>query len=548
MKTTQQSINHNSQFLVDRGLDPKPDFCDPNPFSTFSSRPTSRLVLNWSSLDLISLHLNRTFSRGGRGIFIDIISQSDSSRVSTRVPLRMAPESCATTPHAPLGRLHVSLSCRMTPRPLPARMHGLAPCKETPRPPHGWPHGLVACIATPRAWPIHLVLLCVTPHAVIIFTTTPHASLATYHSRQLPPRPHLIDRATSSFSIHSSDFGLSGGRGLFIGSSNQSETSRVAARVSLRMAPDACAAGPRAPLVFQHGLLTYKVTPCPLPVWMHGLAPCKKTPCPPHVRPHDSVACITISRAWPFHLVLLCVTPHTVVIFTATPHASLATYHARQLPPRPDLIDRATSSFSVHSSNFGISGDRGLFIDISSQSDSSLVSARVSLRMAPDACAATPRAPHGRLHVSVSCRMTPRPLPSWMHGLAPCKETPRPPHARPHDSVACITTSRAWPFHLVLLCVTPQTVVIFTATPHASLATYHARHLPPRPDLIDRATSSFSVHSSNFGISGEFFVPRSIPIFFDACSDDLIIFNKLQMNPDLTENIFSVPPASSKNS
>ncbi|KAF3595933.1 hypothetical protein DY000_02022726 [Brassica cretica] len=147
---------------------------------------------------------------GGRGLFIDISSQSDSSRVSARVSLRMAPDACAATPRAPHGRLHVSVSCRMTPCPLPSWIHGLAPCKETPRPPHVWPHGLVACIATPRAWPIHLVLLCVTPHAVIIFTATPHVSLATYHSRQLPPRPHLIDRATSSFSIHSSDFGLSG--------------------------------------------------------------------------------------------------------------------------------------------------------------------------------------------------------------------------------------------------------------------------------------------------------------------------------------------------
>ncbi|KAF3511988.1 hypothetical protein F2Q69_00007286 [Brassica cretica] len=148
--------------------------------------------------------------RGGRGLFIDISSQSDSSRVSARVSLSMALDACAATPRAPHGRLRVSVSCRMTPRPLPAWMHGLAPCKETPHPPHVWPHGLVACIATPRAWPIHLVLLCVTPRAVIIFTATPHASLATYHSRKLPPRPHLIDRPTSSFSIHSSDFDLPG--------------------------------------------------------------------------------------------------------------------------------------------------------------------------------------------------------------------------------------------------------------------------------------------------------------------------------------------------
>ncbi|KAF2582895.1 hypothetical protein F2Q68_00005295 [Brassica cretica] len=150
---------------------------------------------------------------------------------------------------------------------------------------------------------------------------------------------------------------MRGGRGLFIGISNQSETSRVAARVSLRMALDACAAAPRAPLVFQHGLLTCKVTPRPLPVWIHGLAPCKETPRPPHVWPHGLVACIATPRAWPIHLVLLCVTPHVVIIFTATPHASLATYHSRQFTPRPHLIDRATSSFSIHSSDFGLFGE-----------------------------------------------------------------------------------------------------------------------------------------------------------------------------------------------
>ncbi|KAF3554606.1 hypothetical protein F2Q69_00012259 [Brassica cretica] len=116
---------------------------------------------------------------------------------------------------------------------------------------------------------------------------------------------------------------MSGGRGIFIGISNQSGTSRVAARVSLRMAPDACAAAPRAPLVFQHGLLTCKVTPHPIPVWMHVLLTCKVTPRPPHVWLHGLVACIATPRAWPFHLVFLCVTPHAVIIFTATPHASL---------------------------------------------------------------------------------------------------------------------------------------------------------------------------------------------------------------------------------
>ncbi|KAF2585302.1 hypothetical protein F2Q70_00035618 [Brassica cretica] len=149
---------HITPFLVNRGLDPKPDFCDPNPSSTFSSRPTSRLILNWSPLELISLHLNRTFSRGGRGLFIGISNQSGTSRVAARVSLRMAPDACAATPCAPHGWLHDLLTCKVTPHPLPVWMHGLAPCKETPRPPHVWPHGLVACIAIPRAWPIHLVL------------------------------------------------------------------------------------------------------------------------------------------------------------------------------------------------------------------------------------------------------------------------------------------------------------------------------------------------------------------------------------------------------
>ncbi|KAF3550941.1 hypothetical protein DY000_02006455 [Brassica cretica] len=96
--------------------------------------------------------------RGGRGLFIDMSSQSDSSHVAARVSLRMAPDACAATPRSPHGWLHVSVSCRMTPRPLPVWMHGLAPCKETARPAHLWPHGLVACIATPRDWLIHLVL------------------------------------------------------------------------------------------------------------------------------------------------------------------------------------------------------------------------------------------------------------------------------------------------------------------------------------------------------------------------------------------------------
>ncbi|KAF2579863.1 hypothetical protein F2Q68_00006789 [Brassica cretica] len=121
--------------------------------------------------------------RGGRGLFIGISNQSETSRVAARVSLRMAPDACAATPRAPHGWLHDLLTCKVTPCPLPVWMHGLDPCKETPHPPHFWPHGLVACIATPRAWPIHLVLHMST------CTVTTHAFLDTHTPRSLPPRP-----------------------------------------------------------------------------------------------------------------------------------------------------------------------------------------------------------------------------------------------------------------------------------------------------------------------------------------------------------------------
>ncbi|KAF3577990.1 hypothetical protein DY000_02030809 [Brassica cretica] len=58
---------------------------------------------------------------------------------------------------------------------------------------------------------------------------------------------------------------------------------------------------------------------------------------------------------------------------------------------------------------------------------------RVSLRMAPDACAATPRAPHGWLHDLLTCKVTPRPLPVWMHRNTSClADPPRAPHVYLH--------------------------------------------------------------------------------------------------------------------
>ncbi|WZY71353.1 hypothetical protein YC2023_003593 [Brassica napus] len=52
----------------------------------------------------------------------------------------------------------------------------------------------------------HLVLLGVNQHAVLSWASTPPASLATYHARQVTSRPYLIDKASSSFSVHSTDF------------------------------------------------------------------------------------------------------------------------------------------------------------------------------------------------------------------------------------------------------------------------------------------------------------------------------------------------------
>uniref|UniRef100_A0A0D3AK40 Uncharacterized protein n=1 Tax=Brassica oleracea var. oleracea TaxID=109376 RepID=A0A0D3AK40_BRAOL len=60
----------------------------------------------------------------------------------------------------------------------------------------------------------------------------------------------------------------------FLEDSSQSGTSRVAARVSLRMALDACAATPRAPHGWLHVSFSCRMTPRPLAVWMHGPVAC----------------------------------------------------------------------------------------------------------------------------------------------------------------------------------------------------------------------------------------------------------------------------------
>ncbi|KAL0853984.1 hypothetical protein Bca101_059136 [Brassica carinata] len=132
---------------------------------------------------------------------------------------------------------------------------------------------------------------------------------------------------------------MSWGRGVFIGSSNQSETSRVATRVSLRMAPDACVVAPRAPHVWLHDQDVMPDDTTPSTCLIHSLVACKSTPQLTHVAQHASIADSATPRASiARHLVLLCVTPHVVIIWASTPRASLASYPARQLTPRPTHV------------------------------------------------------------------------------------------------------------------------------------------------------------------------------------------------------------------
>ncbi|KAF3502041.1 hypothetical protein F2Q69_00042969 [Brassica cretica] len=91
-----------------------------------------------------------------------------------------------------------------------------------------------------------------------------------------------------------------------------------------------------------------------------------------------------------------------------------------------------------------------------------LVAASVSLRMAPDACAATPRAPHATHHLT---------------------------HVDQHASVACTETPRAWPIHLVLLHVRLNVLLPCTATPRASGDTQLVRWAGYHTDLKGASAS-----------------------------------------------------------
>ncbi|KAF3500312.1 hypothetical protein F2Q69_00042881 [Brassica cretica] len=99
----------------------------------------------------------------------------------------------------------------------------------------------------------------------------------------------------------------------------------VAARVSLHMGPDACAAAPRAPHVRLHVQDTCRTPPLLPHVRMHACSACKKPHQYTHVDQHASIACAETPHAWSIHLVLLHVRLHVLLPCTATPRASVDT-------------------------------------------------------------------------------------------------------------------------------------------------------------------------------------------------------------------------------
>ncbi|KAF3548267.1 hypothetical protein DY000_02005660 [Brassica cretica] len=111
--------------------------------------------------------------------------------------------------------------------------------------------------------------------------------------------------------------------------------------------------------------------------------------------------------------------------------------------------------------------------------------------MAPDACATATRVPHISLHDQDSCTAPPL-LPDFRR------------HNNTHMSINMLRLHARR--HLVLLHVRLHVLLPRTATPRASVDTQLAGQLRPRSDHMQRATSSFSVHSPDFGPFGNFLI------------------------------------------
>ncbi|KAF3593357.1 hypothetical protein DY000_02020583 [Brassica cretica] len=122
----------------------------------------------------------------------------------------MASDACTVAPHAPHGWLHVQDTCRTPPLLPDVRLYDWNTCKAPHILTHVDQHASVACVATSRAWPLHLVLLCVRRHGLLPCTVTPRAFVDTQLSGQLTLRSEPMQRATSSFSVDLRDFGPSG--------------------------------------------------------------------------------------------------------------------------------------------------------------------------------------------------------------------------------------------------------------------------------------------------------------------------------------------------
>ena len=88
--------------------------------------------------------------------------------------------------------------------------------------------------------------------------------------------------------------------------------------------------------------------------------------------------------------------------------------------------------------------------------------------------------------------------------------------------------------HLVLLCVKLHGTASCTSTPSSSVDTHQVKLLTPRPDPLDQATSSFSVHLAWFRSFRQISDPRSIPNIF---STPILMFWIFLINSRLHYNL-----------
>ncbi|KAF3544574.1 hypothetical protein DY000_02006678 [Brassica cretica] len=96
-----------------------------------------------------------------------------------------------------------------------------------------------------------------------------------------------------------------------------------------------------------------------------------------------------------------------------------------------------------------------------------MVAARVSLCIAPDACAMAPRAPHVWLHDQDSCRAPPLLLDVSLHDWNSCKVPQQHTHVDQHASVAFAETPHAWSIYLVFHM--SARMLLLHARPHLEL-------------------------------------------------------------------------------